>query len=51
LIGKPPEGRLPASLAMTALLVIKGADVVRTHDVSETRDAVIIAEQVLRAIS
>lgn len=51
LIGKPPEGRLPASLAMTALLVIQGADVVRTHDVSETRDAVIIAEQVLRAIS
>lgn len=49
--GKPPEGRLPASLAMTALLVIQGADVVRTHDVAETRDAILVAEQVRRAVS
>lgn len=49
MVGKPPEGRLPASLAMTALLVARGADVVRTHDVAETRDAIIIAEQVMLA--
>jgi dihydropteroate synthase len=45
---RPPEGRLPASLAMTALLVAKGADIVRTHDVAETCDAIRVAERVRR---
>jgi dihydropteroate synthase len=45
---RPPEGRLPASLAMTVFLVSKGADIVRTHDVAETRDAVHVAERVRR---
>ncbi|MFC7233108.1 dihydropteroate synthase [Saliphagus sp. GCM10025308] len=39
LIGRDTEGRLPASLAATALAVERGAHVVRTHDVAETRDA------------
>jgi len=43
---RPPEGRLPASLAMNALLVSKGADIVRTHDVAETLDAIRVAEKI-----
>ncbi|MDD1719810.1 MAG: dihydropteroate synthase [Methanoregulaceae archaeon] len=38
--GRPPEGRLPGSLAVTTLLLPAGADVVRTHDVGPTLDAV-----------
>jgi len=45
---RPPEGRLPASLAMTALLVTRGADIVRTHDVAETHDAIRVAERFRR---
>jgi len=33
----PPEERLEASLAETAVAVLNGADMVRTHDVWETR--------------
>jgi len=48
LIGKPPAERLAASLAMAALLVRNGADMVRTHDVAETRDAILVAERMMR---
>jgi dihydropteroate synthase len=37
---RPPEGRLAASLGLTAVLIAKGADVVRTHDVRETADVI-----------
>ena len=37
---RPPEGRLAASLGLTALLIAKGADVVRTHDIPETADVI-----------
>jgi len=47
-VGKTPGGRLPASLAMAALLISQGADMVRTHDVAETRDAIIVAEKMMR---
>ncbi len=43
-VEKPPEGRFSASLALSALLVERGADVVRTHDVAGTLDAVRVAE-------
>ncbi|RRJ29028.1 dihydropteroate synthase [Halocatena pleomorpha] len=36
------EDALPVSLAATAMAVERGAHVVRTHDVAETRDAAII---------
>jgi len=39
LVGRETEARLPASLAATAMAVERGAHVVRTHDVAETRDA------------
>ncbi len=40
------EARLPASLAATAIAVLNGAALVRTHDVATTRDAVRIAEAI-----
>ena len=39
-----PEGRLAGSLALTALLLSKGAAIVRCHDVKETRDAITVYE-------
>ena len=40
--------RLAGSLAATAIAVLHGAALVRTHDVAETRDAVRVAERVRR---
>jgi dihydropteroate synthase len=44
-VGRETDERLPASLAATALAVERGADVIRTHDVSETRDAALIGHE------
>jgi len=41
---KDPGERLPGSLAATAIAVWNGANIIRTHDVKETFDAVKIAE-------
>lgn len=41
-VGRSTEEALPVSLGATALAVGRGADVVRTHDVAETRDAALI---------
>lgn len=41
-----PGDRLPASVAATALAVLGGAAIVRTHDVAETVDAVRVATRV-----
>ena len=41
-----PEERLAGSLAVTAIAVSKGAQLVRTHDVRETLQAVRAAEAV-----
>ncbi len=40
----PPEERLFASVSAEAIAVLMGADAVRTHNVSESRDAVKVAE-------
>jgi len=48
-LGKPPEGRLIGSLAATAVAVLNGAAVIRTHDVKETVEAVRIAEAIRNA--
>ncbi len=42
LVGRSTEEALPVSLGATALAVARGADVVRTHDVAETRDAALV---------
>ena len=42
-----PKDRLPASLGVTALLADKGVDIVRVHDVSETRSMLNSVERIL----
>ena len=44
-----PARRLPGSLAATAVAVLGGAQLIRTHDVEETVQAVKVAEAVRRA--
>jgi dihydropteroate synthase len=44
-----PARRLASSLAATAVAVLEGAALIRTHDVAETVDAVRVAERVRRA--
>jgi dihydropteroate synthase len=43
----PPDERLPASLGLTALLVARGADIVRTHDVAETAEVIRVASRMV----
>jgi dihydropteroate synthase len=42
--GRTTEEALPVSLAATSMAVERGAHVIRTHDVAETRDAALIGE-------
>jgi dihydropteroate synthase len=46
--GRPTEDALPVSLAATSMAVERGAHVVRTHDVVETRDAALIGSEFAR---
>lgn len=48
LADRETEEALPVSLAATAMAVERGADVVRTHDVGETRDAVLVGDAFAR---
>ncbi|HZJ54952.1 MAG TPA: dihydropteroate synthase [Myxococcaceae bacterium] len=48
--GRPPEERLPGTLAsVAAVAVLRGADVVRVHDVGEAKDALAVADAIARA--
>lgn len=40
LLNRPVMERLPGSLALTVLAVLRGASIIRTHDVKATKDAV-----------
>jgi dihydropteroate synthase len=42
--GRSTDEALPVSLAATAMAVERGAHVIRTHDVAETRDAALIGK-------
>lgn len=44
-----PEERLAGSIALTTLLLSKGADIVRCHDVKETKDAIRVYETMVKA--
>ncbi len=44
LADRETDERLPVSLAATSLAVERGAHVIRTHDVAETRDAALIGD-------
>ncbi|GGJ03826.1 dihydropteroate synthase [Halobellus salinus] len=46
--GRGTEAALPVSLAATSMAVERGAHVVRTHDVAETRDAALIGNEFAR---
>ncbi|MCX8205159.1 MAG: dihydropteroate synthase [Candidatus Nezhaarchaeota archaeon] len=46
-----PEERLYGSLSATAIAVFNGVDLVRTHDVAATRDAVRIAEALRKTLA
>lgn len=45
LANRSTEDALPVSLAATAMAVERGAHIVRTHDVAETRDAAIVGSE------
>lgn len=45
-LGKPAEDRLFGTLAATAIVVHKGAHIIRTHDVAQTLDVVRVASAV-----
>jgi dihydropteroate synthase len=51
ILNLPPEERLEGSLAATVMGVAKGASIIRTHDVKATRNAVRVAEAVLKGES
>jgi dihydropteroate synthase len=46
--GRSTEAALPVSLAATSMAVERGAHVIRTHDVEETRDAAMIGREFTR---
>ena len=46
--GRDTEAALPVSLAATSMAVERGAHVVRTHDVAETRDAALVGYEFRR---
>ncbi|MFB6072797.1 MAG: dihydropteroate synthase [Halobacterium sp.] len=46
--GRSTEAALPVSLAATSMAVERGAHVVRTHDVAETRDAALVGHRFAR---
>lgn len=50
-LGKPVEQRLYGSLAVATIAVIKGASIIRVHDVAETVDAVKMATAVMSSVS
>src|SRR5438552_3400112 len=43
LLGRPVEDRRAGSLALATIAALRGARVIRCHDVAETRDAVAVA--------
>jgi dihydropteroate synthase len=48
LTGREPRERVYGSIATTALAVRAGIDVVRVHDVAAARDAVAVADAIVR---
>jgi dihydropteroate synthase len=48
LLDRDPDERLAGSLAVTLLLIERGASVIRTHDVAETRDLIHVYEHMVK---
>jgi dihydropteroate synthase len=47
-LGRPIDERLYGGLGLAALAVVKGARIIRTHDVAATRDAIRMVSAVLQ---
>lgn len=47
LTGVPVERRLPATIASSLIAALRGADIVRVHDVAEVRQALMMARYIL----
>jgi dihydropteroate synthase len=45
----PPDRRLYGTLATVTASVLRGAHIVRVHDVAATREAVAVADEILKA--
>jgi dihydropteroate synthase len=48
LLNRAPEDRLAGSLAVTLMLLSKGASVIRTHDVAQTHDLIRVFERMVK---
>ena len=48
LTGRDPEDRIYGTAATTALAIAAGVDIVRVHDVSQTRDVVSVCDAIVR---
>ena len=46
--GTDPDKRLSGTLAACAIAVMKGANILRVHDVKESRDAAAVADSIVR---
>ena len=49
--GRGADERLAGSLAAHVLAYLNGAQIIRTHDVRETRDALAVAEAITKGAS
>ena len=50
ILDKDPSDRLYGSIAAEAVAVLNGADIIRTHNVSQTKDAVSVAQKLSKKI-
>lgn len=50
ILSKVPPDRLYGSIAAEAVAVLNGADIIRTHNVSQTKDAVSVAQKLSKKI-
>lgn len=48
LLDKKPHERIAGSLAAEVVAVLKGADIIRTHNVKQTKDAISLAQKITR---
>jgi len=50
ILNKDPQDRLYGSVAAEAISVLNGADIIRTHNVSQTKDAIFMAQKLSKQI-
>ncbi|MFC3908929.1 dihydropteroate synthase [Legionella dresdenensis] len=48
-LGKPPQERLTGSLVTHAIALMNGADLIRAHDIAETRQTIIMTRAIMQA--